>query len=226
MAESTHEVIREVVNKLGVTPEIQALTRKCVELAIKTLGKDPKLGDVFRAMLVRQQNYISSHSVVLAHLSCSLAHAVGWTSEPTFFKLAMASFFHDMSLSSHDLARIQTLDELEMARDRFSRQEIAAYREHPQKAARLVAELAEVPSDVEAIVAQHHERPDGSGFPQQMVALRLHPLACVFIVAHDLANFLQERGAGGTLSDFSTEMSASYQQGVFKKILDGILTTK
>jgi HD-GYP domain-containing protein (c-di-GMP phosphodiesterase class II)/CheY-like chemotaxis protein len=226
IAESAHEVIREVVGKLGVTPEVQALTRKCVELAVKTLGKDPRVGETFRSMLVRRQNYLSSHSVVLAHLSCAIAHAVGWTSEPTFYKLALASFFHDLPLQNHDLARIQTLDELEMARDRFSRQEVAAFREHPLAAAKLVGELADFPADVDAIVAQHHERPDGTGFPNQLGALRLHPLACVFIVSHDLANFLQERGSAVALSDFSIEMSGSYQQGVFKKILEGILNQK
>ena len=83
-----------------------------------------------------------------------------------------------------------------------------------------------MPPDVDSIIAQHHERPDGSGFPRGLTHLRIGPLATVFIVAHDIVTYLFDNDIAGAnvekgldLDKFIEQKSKTYQMGTFKKVI-------
>src|SRR5207244_821722 len=103
--------------------------------------------------------YISSHSMMLGNLACTLAAAVGWSSETTFYKLSLASFLHDITLQNHELAGIQSLKELETRKEEFKPAELQAYKNHPHAASEMAKQFSEVPPDVDTIIMQHHEQP-------------------------------------------------------------------
>jgi hypothetical protein len=103
--------------------------------------------------------------------------------------------------------------------------EIVRYRLHPLHAAQTAQTIDVLPPDVDQIILQHHEAPDGSGFPRGLTANRIHFLAAVFIIGEDLVHFLDDGEALETsLKDFLTWGEVRYQSGNFKKIFDGIKT--
>ena len=95
--------------------------------------------------------------------------------------------------------------------------EINRIRLHPVHAADYVRKMSEIPADVDQIVFQHHERPDGSGFPRSLSGKFISPLTSVFIVAHDIVEFMNNR-PGESVDVFLSENELLYHHGTFRKI--------
>ncbi len=216
------ELISNFSQTLGFNEETKKLTQVSVELALKTIRESPKLSDMYSSFMYNPRNYLASHSTSLAYLSCGLASIVGWASEKTFYKLTLAAFLHDMPLKTDALSRVPDQDELEARRGDFSEEERKRYMDHPLEAARYVEEMKDIPADVAVILAQHHEKPNGKGFPGQFTYAQIHPLAAIFIVAEHLIAFRTHISTDADLSHFIDHLDESYQEEPFGKIVRAI----
>lgn len=218
------EAVQEMSNRLGFTKEVQEITKKSVMATVQSVRSAPRLSELLHSLQNNQEKYISAHSMLLAYVSCALATQMDWSSDTTYQKLTLAAFLHDISLKNHDLAAIQTLSDLMEKQKKFTQQEIKEYKEHPNTGAETARGFSEVPPDVDSIIGQHHERPDGSGFPRGLTHARIGPLAAVFIVAHELVCYLMKQSDPSKITadvlDKFLDMNAKlYSQGNFKKVL-------
>ena len=215
-------MVQDLADRIGFTPEIQDLARQNIQLTVKAIGASPKLTNVFSSSLLKSKNFISSHSVMLANISCAIAAQMVWPSNTTFQKLVLASLFHDFSFNDPALAKISTKQELEQLRSSstsgLTDEQYLAVKNHPQKASEVVRGLSEVPGDVDFVVAQHHERPDGTGFPKGMRGNQIPPLSAVFIISHDLLNSMIKEGEDFDMKAFVRRMESTYQSGSFRKV--------
>jgi HD-GYP domain-containing protein (c-di-GMP phosphodiesterase class II) len=216
--EEVQEAIQELVNSVGFTPEVQQLAKKNVQLAMKQIGSNPKLSTLLSRMQ-GDANYVSRHSNILAEISCCLAKEMEWGSESTFSKLVLASLMHDVALKDQKLAQIGTLKELEDRKGEFSAEEVTVYQLHSVKAAEVVRAFQEIPPDVDIIVLQHHERPNGSGFPRGLAHNHIAPLAALFIVAHDLVQEMLKKRENFSVPAFIEEKKPFYNAGNFRKLM-------
>lgn len=224
-AEDNLEIVHNVVSQLGFTPKVEELAKKTVALTLKALGSSPQLSDILRKMQLQEGKYISSHSLMLAEIACALAHRLTWSSAPTFLKLTVASFLHDLHLPSNRLARMKRVEDISEANG-FTAADVQAFKLHPIQAAEYSRQLRQLPADVDTIVLQHHEQPDGSGFPRGLYHHQIAPLACVFIVAQDLLDFYFAQSDTQSKADlfqaFLAERESRYGAGTFKKIFDSL----
>ncbi|MES2856521.1 MAG: HD domain-containing phosphohydrolase, partial [Bdellovibrionota bacterium] len=212
------ETLLDLTQKIGFTEPVMALAKTHVEMAVKVIGKFPRLHRIFEGSLFRNSNYTSRHSVMVAHVACAIASKLNWPSDSTFQKLIVASLLHDIALVRPEFCEIHNKADLDKAKERFSQAEHHAIETHPFAAADIVSKLHEIPADVFAVVSQHHERPDGSGFPRGMHATTIAPLAAVFIVAHELVDEVEAKGDKFEMIKFWEERAGSYSGGTFKKI--------
>jgi HD-GYP domain-containing protein (c-di-GMP phosphodiesterase class II) len=217
------ENVSQMSNRLGFNKEVQEFTKQSVMEAIQTVRKIPKLAALLMNLRKEKDKYIFSHSMLLAYVSCAIASQMDWKSDTTYQKLTFASFLHDMVLKNHELAAIQSMSELLERAAEFTPEEQQAYKDHPRVGAELVRRIHEIPPDVDMIIEQHHERPDGSGFPKALSHARITALATVFIVSHDLVSFIFKgdklNASGVDLNQFLTEYHQTYQFGNFRKVL-------
>ena len=217
------ETIHDLINDIGVTPEVQAAAQASVDLNLRLFSSRPELKSLLDLFFKSANggSYIVSHSVAVGHLACAISAKLGWNSPITFQKLTMAALLHDVTFSSHLIKNVQELEEhTGVAVDKLSPQERSFYRLHPIQAASVAREFTDLPPGVDAIIERHHERPDGSGFPNQCDHSMIPPLASVFIVAHMLFSYaLQHPGEPECLKKFLSELPGSYWVGEFKKML-------
>lgn len=220
-----HETVQSLANRLGFTKEVQELTKTQVKLSMKAMGRSPGLADLLRRLKAEEGKYIASHSDRTAFIACAIAAQMKWGSEATFYKLSLAAFMHDVPLSNQDLAAVQSIKDLEGDPSKFTPDEIKAYKMHPIKAAENVKQFNEIPPDVDTIILQHHERPDGSGFPRGLNHSYIAPLSAIFIVSHELVNFMipgrapaSEQNAKGFVKAYREK----YKMGNFKKTMQAI----
>lgn len=218
LLDAVHETVQELLNKIGATPEVQEVVKANIQLTIKSMGKNQRLSEVLKRLEVDREKYISSHSVLLPQIACALAMNMEWKSETTLQKLALASFLHDMPIKNHTIAAITSLTELARRKEHFSEEEIKTYKSHPVKASELAKQFSEVPPDVDTIILQHHERPDGTGFPRQLSHHHISPLAAVFIVAHDIVSAIFDPNTPFVLEKFIESKKNEYIAGNFKKL--------
>lgn len=218
VVEQTQEAIQELVNRVGFTEEVQILAKQNVQLTLKAVGKNPQLKELL-TKIQSNTNYISYHSTLLAEISCCLAKEMEWQSEASFSKLVLAALMHDVSVQDPELAKLITSDDLKTLGSKFSPETIRDYLLHPAKSADVIRSFKEIPADVDTIVAQHHEQPDGNGFPRKMTSAQIAPLSSLFIVAHDLTKEMIEKNTSFNIQDFINARTKYYSSGNFRKVL-------
>ncbi len=210
--------IVEMSKKIGFTPEIQKAVKANADVLIKSMSTVKKLTPLLERLKKDPEQYIAIHSNLVAQMACSIAEAQAWSSDMTFKKITIAALLHDITINDQCIAKIQTLSELEKKKMDFVDLDIKDFPNHPIKAAEQAKSFSEIPADVDQIISQHHERPDGNGFPKKLTVNQISPLATIFIVAHDLIHelLINENFA---LDKFIESRKELYHMGNFKKAL-------
>ncbi len=217
------ENIHHAIHEIGLTKEAAELTKKTIISSAGLVKRVRSIADLLNKMK-SSGSYIYDHSMKMTYICTAIAKHTEWGSDSTIFKLSLSCTMHDMTLENDDLARIEILTDPRL--QKFEPALIEAFKNHPQDAAKLIKDSKEFPPDVDFIVAQHHERPDGSGFPRGLMKLRIAPLSCVFILAHEFVNRIEEMGGvynqenrDRVYQALSQEM---YTLGNFKKPFAGL----
>ena len=213
-----YESVQELTNVLGFTEEVQQLAKSHVQMTVAFMDKKPNLQKMLAKMKSHKGKYITDHAYMVSYIACSIATHLEWASEATFFKLSLAAFLHDFGIADHALAACSTLAEAKAIG--LNEKELTAFKNHPFVAAEQVKKMSEIPPDVDVIIQQHHELPDGKGFPRGISAAHIAPLSSVFIVAHDIVkNIFFAPPEGFNLSTYLLEAQPRYQQSSFKRVL-------
>ncbi len=221
----THEandLVRSLYSAMGWSKEVQAAAKNSMKMAIEFVSSSPRLIELLMMHAAKRDSYVASHSSTLIYVCCALARSLNWVSEYSITKLSMTAFLHDLPLTEEQEERVIQLNRRAYENKEPS-DEVEAYKKHPELAAELAAELEQIPPDVAHIIQQHHERPDGKGFPAGLKYAQIHPLAALFIVAEDLILFLEEsddllRG----MQLFVSQRGNVYRAGHFKDVLNAI----
>ncbi|MBC7396409.1 MAG: HD domain-containing protein [Bdellovibrionales bacterium] len=216
MHTSVQESVQELTNKLGFTAEVQELARTQIELTVKSMGKSPSLKNMLRLLEGQKGKYLADHSFLTGYIACAIASQMEWSSKSTFTKLTLAAFMHDIVLTE-TLAACETIAEAQALSP--TETELREFSRHPYRVAEMVRSMIEVPPDVDAIIFQHHEAPNGGGFPRGITSNHISPLSAVFIVSHDLAKAYLKEQESFSIDGFLKSVQSKYSQNGFRKIL-------
>ena len=218
------EDIHKRLHELSVDPEVAELTKKTVESSVMLIKRHKNISHLLNTMR-KNADYIYDHSLKLSYIATAIAKNTEWSSDNTCFKLSLAAMMHDMTLTDHNLARFDSIDDPNLAN--FPEEQVKKFREHPFEASALIRENKQLPADIDFIVAQHHEKPDGRGFPRGLSKLRISPLSCLFIIAHQFLNIIeQHQGVFSQQNMFLAIDQLSnkgFATGNFKKPYQGLL---
>lgn len=214
-----HKSVQKMLQKFGMTRETSAFVGASVKAAMQAIFVNPNIKDMMSDFLKRsKENYIAHHSVLLANVSAWMATEIGWNSELTRYKLAMAAFLHDVLLPEDRLAKIQSIADLTKVK---GTEDYKVVEDHAIKAAQMAASNATFPSDVDTIIRQHHETQDGTGFPGHLTFEQIPALSALFILSHAMVDFVLVReGNPWSVEDYVRYARQTYTKGIFKKILD------
>ena len=73
-------------------------------------------------------------------------------------------------------------------------------------------------SGVDEIIELHQERPDGSGYPNNITDAKIDFLPAVFIVSHDLVSMILKEKERFSVRKFFEVIGPEYKHNQFKKI--------
>jgi response regulator RpfG family c-di-GMP phosphodiesterase len=177
-----HSVIMDTVRTLGLCPQIIRATEKSVEFAVNLFEKNKSFEDISKHIFGNKRNYLTKHSIALAYISTGILAKLPWDSPETRNKLVMASFLHDASIKEQDFNESEV--------DEDDPDTLLTFKSHPSETVSVLKQFDALPPDVDTIILEHHERPDGSGFPKQLSADQIKPLSSIFIFAHDIVDII------------------------------------
>jgi putative nucleotidyltransferase with HDIG domain len=145
----------------------KAKLRRSLEATIEAIG----------AALESRDPYTGGHQRRVADLAAAIARGMGLPEDKV-------EGIHFGALI-HDLGKIRVPAEILAKPTRLSRLEFELIKEHPQAGYEIVKNI-DFPWPVAAMVHQHHERLDGSGYPQGLkgdaIALEARILAVADVV--------------------------------------------
>src|SRR5690606_5192267 len=150
-----------------------------------------------------------------------LAKQLEWISKQTMDKLVYAAVLSDITLAVRpELLMIRSRQELEASS--FSPEDRKLVLGHPKDAANLIKNYFKgAPPDTDALAYQHHEMPDGSGFPLGLRADKISPLSALFIVASEFSYYFIKDDEP-TLDDFILKCHSRFDFMNFRKVIKAL----
>lgn len=179
------ETVKGVINQLGVEPETVRLLKTINNRAMTLLSESPSI-----FAFIKQFKKNCSEEFLLSILTNYIMSLVidkfPWRSEQVKEKGALASMMCDMILSKEDF---QVLKDW-----RKNGGELPEHiRRHPADIGEsLKKNRVLIPIETITIIEQHHELPDGKGFPAGITANRFNQLSAIFIVSQQFSEQLHD----------------------------------
>lgn len=211
------QVSREHLKSLGVTRMQEELVHKAMENIIIDLKENKVLYSMIKDFY-SDQHYLTNHSLLIIYLSSMIISKMGWSNDQTLQQLVYAGFFHDMFIPE-EFAMHQDIDSLDSEMDK------AKLLKHLKKAADVMEGIKGINNDAHKMITDHHEKPDGSGYPMGLTSSQLPPLSCVFITAHYIVDHLYEENFNTTnIASLIQSMQGIWDQGNFKRVYNATRT--
>ena len=181
----------------------------------------PALSNLIKQMMGKS-NFLYEHSLMCSYISGLILSGLTWDSRDTQFKIYLASIFHDMSLDGSSVMKDMELNGI--IPERHSEVDIEHFLNHPLESSNFIHEFREIPLDTNVIISQHHELPEGKGFPKKLQSSRTFPLSRVFIVSHFLVDYIYKEGFNiKTVRKCLNHMKQIFHEPTYDQILEAVL---
>lgn len=166
-----------------------------------------------------ETKHYSSHIDIIINVSVAISIQLEWNTDKTLEKFIYAAYLHDMALSNYpQYLKFNSLEELELSKNEMTPEVYKLIFEHPNIAANSIDLIKEIPPDVAMIIKQHHELPKGGGFPSGCTYHKITPFSAVFIIAHDLAEYILANPKW-SMENYVTSVQPKFTSSLFSKIL-------
>ena len=126
------------------------------------------------AGLEAKDAYLSGHARRVTRYGTAIGQALGISGEDLTTLQRAAQL--------HDVGKLGVSDLILKKPDSLTPSEYELVKQHPTVGAQIVTPLAFL-SDVRPVIRDHHERPDGKGYPGGLSGDEIHPLARIISVA-------------------------------------------
>jgi len=194
-AEEQEKISKQIDGTFKLSSEFKEDIEKKVRKAVGIMAKNKNVKGLLKKLKVDRNpdQYFKIHVNLLCKLTVAIANILEWNTESTLEKLVYVSYMHDITLLEHPhLARIQNMEQFKQMEDQLPDDEIKLFLNHPEDIKLLVEKTKGHPIEADTIIYQHHELPSGEGFPNKVSTTRILPLSALFIIAHDLCNYILE----------------------------------
>jgi response regulator RpfG family c-di-GMP phosphodiesterase len=221
--------ILRIQDEIHIAPDF----KKDIELAIEKIMQLIEAEKQIEKILIKIKSNQQQHSYFIQKIKVTslvanqLAKKLDWHSKLTTDKLIYASILCDLTIAAYpNILSISSLDHFKKIENKLTDSEKKLFINHPQEGAALIKRyFTKAPSETDLLVYQHHELPNGYGFPGGIKADKISPLSALFIIANDFSYyFLNDDDP--SISDYMLKREKLYDYVNFRKILKEISSLK
>lgn len=172
----TTELILENTAVNGIHTRSFQQAVDCLNTCLAVIAESENVLGLLK-ILNGHSDWLYAHSLGVSVYSVMIGRKMGFSSQATLFKLAMGGLFHD--IGQKELEK----EILTRGRGLLSFDERKRMESHATRSREILRELREISEDIVQIVYEHHEDCTGRGYPRQVPAEKIHPLAKIVAVA-------------------------------------------
>lgn len=214
------EMVKESFSKLGVSEEAVELAHNVSKNTLKAICRTPNLFN-FVQQFKDKCNDEFIRSALVGYTTTCMINTFDWKSWNIQEKTSMAATLCDILLDKSDF------EELSKHRDNPKKLSNKIYN-HPVETVKMLTtgeDTSWISHDTLTIIEQHHERPDGSGFPQGINYRRVTLLTAIFIIAFDFIELMLENNFDFQKSnEIITTLANRYYEGNYLKAMQALNT--
>ncbi len=221
---ATHSQLKELISVLGISPTMAEMTKAIITEVVSKIVEEKNI-----LLSLEQKNLDGNYSIRFYTLHSILLSVVAkktsFNSYHDIYKLVFCAFIQDISLTSIPLMKLLDHNEFVINMKEFTSAEQFEYLNHPQKALESLALLKEEIYGVARIILEHHEMPNGKGFPNKLQEIDISPLGALFNLTGIFARFILKNENNINPLDFLDYMKENeFNHGRYKETFDVIKT--
>jgi HD-GYP domain-containing protein (c-di-GMP phosphodiesterase class II) len=178
------------------------LVKSCISILNQDMGQLAKLIRSFS-----NYEYCFKHSLIVSIMSIIVAKGNKIQNPKVLEYIALAGFLHDLTLEANDF-------ELEN-KSGLSKED--AFLEHPIKTAEILKQSTSIPSEVILIIQQHHEMPNGNGYPNKLYLSDIYYPARILAIADRFSFLITPRENHIPLKGYEAIVEMLQTKGAYDK---------
>ncbi len=185
LLKATAEMFLEEISTEGLKPQALSQGKEICENLFNMIESDKDLWQILKEF----QDFDASafaHSYLVCLFSSMIVKQFDWQSKATIETVAMAALFHDIG----KVALPKEL--LDKRPDEMNPEELKHYMSHPELGKKIVEGNKMITNSVKQVIMQHHERSDGTGFPEGLKDPKLLTLSKIIILADFFSHYVAE----------------------------------
>ena len=217
--DAAQAILRSLFELECIDESSMGLAKNVTKGALKIIGQGHTMKNLQDFKKNCSQEFM--RAVITSHVSCCMIDFFPWSSPSSKEKVVLGSILCDITLTGEMFKKLRAHKGTpeELPKEIFN---------HPFTVLKLLSQRPGfVESDTLIMIEQHHELPDGKGFPKGLSFNRINPLPSIFIVANYFveklmsAEFSAEHQEERIINTLSVIPSKFYQ-GHFKKAADAL----
>ena len=215
--ESIHESIASIIPN----PDAIKLINNVISSSLSVLKKNKDLSSIIEKIL-SGDSYPSQLATLTSYFSISTAKEMGINKEEQHINFGMASILQDSSLINESLAQITDLNSKEFKA--LSEVDQQLVMNHSISSKELLEQNGSYPPELLQFIAEHHERPEGKGFPAKLNHLKLSVGSCILILSHEYCHqALIHKNNPEKLNEAVTNIKENFAKGNFREPLKAFI---
>jgi response regulator RpfG family c-di-GMP phosphodiesterase len=216
------ESFHDGLTLLGVPERSLALAQESMNATVSNLKKVKGLGPVLAKILSRK-GYVQQISLLTNYISVAVAKETKFGDDRTLEKLSFASMFMDLSLQDDRCCSVLNIEDVNF-RNQFDFGSREIITSHAAKSCELLESYLDLNQDIKNMILEHHERPDGSGFPRKITASNIKSLSAFLILAHEFSHrLIKAQETKESVKDIIEDLLTNYSSGSFKIPIEGFI---
>ena len=199
------------IRNSGLSPEVKEMLEGSNRVVQSILKKSPSIESALNKF--KQNCSDEFYKITFTNYICSMMlNYFPWKTSLILDKMMLASTLCDLCIEAKDVADLETYES-------GSGPLTENLRNHPINVIDMIkANSSLISLEAVTIIEQHHERPDGKGFPFGLDHSRINQLSTIFIVAHRFVDKITENKIeGSSYLEIAKEIQREYVGGGFTK---------
>lgn len=181
----TEQNVSEIFAQMNVPQETAEKTQQIIKNYVTLLSQNPKtLALILK--LVSHGDYLYYHSIAVSIFSMFIAKASGQMNQKTLELVGLGGFLHD-------IGSIHLPKELVYASSDLNAEENEQLKSHTKLGLQMLEKTPNIPDEVRYIVYQHHEQPNGKGYPNGLHGPVIYYPAKIVAIADAFSELISKR---------------------------------
>lgn len=207
-------VLHQYLRDVGISESVKDLTDRIIKSMSDVAESYTSIEDLILNFPMEHGD-LAEQAVLKGTLGIYITKAMGWRSDLTNNKIGLAAILHDAFLEREEWSTITYEDHPDL--DYLSPEQKEAFLFHPKRAAEMANQFSHL-AEVDFIILEHHELPDGNGFPRGINASKITKISALFILVNNYIIQLVINGlTPSALRNISLGFSTIYNIGSFKE---------